>query len=292
MFINSNIIRALRPIQWIKNLLIFSALIFSGQLLNANCFFYTVYAFVAFSFLVSAIYLINDLIDLKSDVFHPVKKYRPLADGQITFMQTASVSFVLMLIAFIAGYFIKLEFFWLMLAYFSLNVLYAKYLKHIVILDVLSLSCFFVMRVVAGALVIGVSASHWLIICTFMLAAFIGFGKRRHELIILKEDAAKHRKVLKYYDAYLLDQMIAVLTASTLITFILYTVSAESIENFGSVKLLYTTPFVLYGIFRYLYLIHSKDKGGDPAVLVLKDSPMFFNVVGWGISVVLLIYLF
>lgn len=277
--------------QWIKNLLVFSALIFSGKLTQGVFCLKSVIAFFSFSFAVSALYLFNDWFDLKQDMVHPVKQHRPFAKGLITTKELFSYLFLLLCFSFSLAVFINLKFLILLFVCIFLNLLYTVYIKHIMILDVLFLALFFIIRVLAGAFAVEVTASFWLIICTFMLATFMGFGKRRHELIVLDRVAKEHRKVLEHYDAYFLDQMIAVVTTSTLMSFILYTVSDEAVANFGSVNLLYTTPFVLYGIFRYLYLIHCENKGGDPAALVVSDIPMLVNVFLWAGCSALIIYL-
>lgn len=291
MPINKNIFKALRLRQWIKNLLIFSALIFSGKLMDVHFLLKTIGAFFLFSFTVSGVYLLNDCFDLKHDLNHPIKKNRPLAQGLLTVSESVFSALILFLFSIGIAFFVDINFMFVLILYIFLNILYTVYVKHILIVDVLFLSLFFILRVLAGALVISVSASFWLIICTFMLATFIGFGKRRHELMELDKIAKEHRKVLQYYEPYFLDQMMAVVATSTVITFILYTVSDAAVSNFGSVKLLYTTPLVLYGVFRYLYLIHCKKKGGDPATLIVNDTPMVINVVLWALLAVILIYL-
>lgn len=291
MPINKNIFKALRLRQWIKNLLIFSALIFSGKLMDVHFLLKTIVAFFLFSFTVSGVYLLNDCFDLKHDLNHPIKKNRPLAQGLLTVSESVFSALILFLFSIGIAFFVDINFMFVLILYIFLNILYTVYVKHILIVDVLFLSLFFILRVLAGALVISVSASFWLIICTFMLATFIGFGKRRHELMELDKIAKEHRKVLQYYEPYFLDQMMAVVATSTVITFILYTVSDAAVSNFGSVKLLYTTPLVLYGVFRYLYLIHCKKKGGDPATLIVNDTPMVINVILWALLAVILIYL-
>lgn len=291
MLINKNIFKAMRMQQWIKNLLIFSALIFSGKLTQGVFCLKTVIAFFSFSFAVSALYLFNDWFDVNQDKVHPIKQHRPFAKGLITVKELFSYLVILLVFSFSLAILINVKFLILLLVCIFLNLLYTVYFKHIMILDVLFLSLFFILRVMAGALAVEVTASFWLIICTFMLATFMGLGKRRHELIVLDSVAKEHRRVLEHYDSYFLDQMIAVVTTSTLMSFILYTVSDEAVANFGSVNLLYTTPFVLYGIFRYLYLIHCENKGGDPAALVVSDIPMLVNVFLWAGCSALIIYL-
>ena len=179
----------------------------------------------------------------------------------------------------------------IVLAYFLLNIGYSIYLKNIVIIDVVSIAAGFVLRVLGGAVIISVVASQWLILCTILLSLFLGFSKRRHELILLEDSATSHRKVLEHYSPYFLDQMIAVVTASTLICYALYTMSKDTIEKLGTSKLIYTIPFVLYGIFRYLYLVHQKEEGGSPTEIMFTDKPMIINICLWVISSVVFIYI-
>jgi 4-hydroxybenzoate polyprenyltransferase len=176
------------------------------------------------------------------------------------------------------------------LVYFLLNIGYSLYLKSIVIIDVITIAAGFVLRVLGGAAVISVTASQWLVLCTILLALFLGFSKRRHELILLEDDAAGHRSVLEHYSTYFLDQMISVVTASTVICYALYTMSRDTVEKLGTSKLIYTIPFVLYGIFRYLYLVHQKEKGGSPTEVMLTDKPIIINVSLWVITVIVFIH--
>ena len=177
-----------------------------------------------------------------------------------------------------------------MAAYLALQVLYTFYLKHRVILDIFSIGAGFVIRVVSGGLAIGVDLSPWLLICTSLLALFLALAKRRHELVFLKEGAAEHRQILKEYSTYLLDQMIGVVTATTLMSYALYTISEETIKKFGTANLIYTIPFVLYGIFRYLYLVHHKIEGGRPEEVLLTDRPLLLTVLGWTLTVIFVLY--
>lgn len=179
----------------------------------------------------------------------------------------------------------------IVLAYFLLNIGYSLYLKSIVIIDVVTIAAGFVLRVLGGAVIISVAASQWLILCTILLALFLGFSKRRHELVLLEDSATNHRKVLEHYSPYFLDQMIAVVTASTVICYALYAMSKDTIEKLGTSKLIYTIPFVLYGIFRYLYLVHQKEKGGSPTEIMFTDKPMIINICLWVVSSVVFIYI-
>lgn len=287
----SPLITSLRISHWIKNSFVFSALIFSKHIFIAQDFFKTCTAFILFSFVSSAGYLINDIFDLQEDKKHPVKCKRPLASGELS-LQTAFVSAItILIVSLLLGIFLDRAFGFVLLTYFLLELFYSSFLKHRVILDVFGISMGFVLRVVAGSVVIHVEVSSWLLLCTALISVFLGFAKRRHELLLLGDEAYKHRKVLGEYSPYFLDQMISVVSASTLITYILYTLSDETIKKFGTEKLIFTTPFVLYGIFRYLYLVHQKEKGGSPTRLLLTDPPLLINVALWVITSVVIIYL-
>jgi len=185
---------------------------------------------------------------------------------------------------------LKFEFGIVLLAYILINIWYTYQLKRVVILDVMTIAAGFVLRVIAGAVLIGVPTSEWLIICTILLSLFLGFSKRRHEIKILENEANTHRSVLQHYSPYFLDQMIGIVTATTVMSYALYTISDETVHKFGTKHLIYTVPFVLYGIFRYLYLVHKKDEGGDPTRLALTDLPLLFNIVLWIITVSIIIY--
>ena len=194
-----------------------------------------------------------------------------------------------------AGFFIafytNLFFGIIVLSYFLLNIGYSLYLKSIVIIDVITIAAGFVLRVLGGAVIISVTPSQWLILCTILLALFLGFSKRRHELILLEDNATSHRRVLEHYSPYFLDQMISVVTASIVICYALYTMSKDTVEKLGTTKLIYTIPFVLYGIFRYLYLVHQKEEGGSPTAVVFTDKPMIINVSLWVIISIVFIYI-
>jgi 4-hydroxybenzoate polyprenyltransferase len=199
---------------------------------------------------------------------------------------------VFLAIAAIVGSFIMSFWFGVVICvYLVINLLYSRYLKHVVIIDVFCVASGFVLRVLAGGFVINVSISHWLVICTGLLALFLSFTKRRHELVLLGEGAEKHRKILQEYSPYFLDQMITIVTSTTLIGYALYTISDETVKKFGTDKLILTTPFVLYGIFRYLYLVHKKEEGGNPTRLLLTDRPVLVDIVLWLLSVFVILYI-
>jgi 4-hydroxybenzoate polyprenyltransferase len=240
--------------------------------------------------LASGIYLLNDIIDYKEDRNHPIKKLRPIASGRLQISRALWLSLVLFAAGMCCSLFVNWQFSIVVLTYVGLSILYSCYVKHIVILDVLLLSSFYIIRVLAGGLAINVQVSDWIIICTFMLAIFMGFGKRRHEITLLKKDALVHRKVLSEYSTYFLDQIIAVVTPSTVIAYLLYTMSPETINRFNTRLLPITLPFVLYGIFRYLYLVHQKEDGGDPTTIMLTDKPLIITVVCWIAVVLAIIY--
>lgn len=284
------ILKSLRPYQWTKNLFVFAPLIFSQNIFNAPYLFKTILAFAIFCLLSGAVYIWNDLRDVDADKLHPVKSQRPLASGRLN-KTSALVSFVFIsLVGLGCALLLNLNFFILALAYVLLQVLYSLWLKHVVILDVLLIAAGFLLRVSAGGVVISVDISEWILICTFLLALFIALSKRRHELVFLEEKASHHRPILEEYSPYLLDQMISVVTASTVVAYCLYTISEETVAKFGSSRLIYTVPFVLYGIFRYLYLIHKKGEGGSPESLILKDKPFLAGILLWIASVVIILY--
>ena len=287
-----SILITLRPQQWVKNFVLFAGLIFSQNLSNSDMVLKTIIGFVLFCLLSSCVYVLNDVLDVESDRKHPLKSNRPIARGDIK-ISTAIVIFIILAIVSLGlSYWLSPSFALIALGYFVLNLLYSLYLKQVVIIDVMCLALGFVLRAVAGAVVIGVEISAWLIVCTTLLALFLGFGKRRHELMLLENQATEHRKILSEYSLYFLDQMISVVTASTVIAYAFYTLSPEVESKLGTTHMDLTIPFVLYGVFRYLYLIHRKEGGGSPTQMLLNDKPILANIILWLISVVLLVYVF
>jgi 4-hydroxybenzoate polyprenyltransferase len=283
--------RSMRPKQWTKNLILFAALIFSHNFLSPLYFFKTVAAFIIFCIISGCVYIINDLFDLKQDKNHPIKCTRPLASGALKPSVAIIATAVLLLLSMVSALLLtNLTFILIALGYFILQIAYSTVLKHMVILDVFSIAAGFVLRAIAGAEVIEVPFSTWLLFCTILLSLFLALSKRRHELILLEDAAIHHRKILFEYSPYLLDQMISVVTASTVITYTLYTVSEETVSKFGTDRLKYTIPFVLYGIFRYLYLIHQKNEGGSPERVMLNDLPLLVCILLYGITVGLILY--
>jgi 4-hydroxybenzoate polyprenyltransferase len=286
----NNLILSLRIPDWIKNSFIFAALIFSEHLFETSYIIKTVAAFFLFSLLSSAGYLINDIIDIQEDKKHPTKNSRPIASGKLPIKIALSTSIILLITSLSLGFLLNRNFGIILIFYFTFEILYCFFLKQKVILDVFGIAGGFILRVIAGGIVINVEISHWLLICTGLMSLFLGFSKRRHELTILGETAHQHRKVLLEYSPYFLDQMISISTTSTLIAYILYTISPETIQKFNTDKLILTTPFVLYGIFRYLYLIHKKGQGGSPTKLLLTDFPLLVDIVMWIFVSIIIIY--
>ncbi|MBP7792026.1 MAG: decaprenyl-phosphate phosphoribosyltransferase [Candidatus Goldbacteria bacterium] len=276
----------LRVKQWIKNLLIFIALIFTNNLLNFNLFLKTVVGFILFCFAASSIYIINDIKDAEEDSHHPAKKNRPIASGKIKPSFAFLISILLLVFSLSGSFLLEKNFFIVTLIYILLSVCYTLKLKNIVILDILVVSINYVIRAIAGAAIIKVAISPWLLVCTSLLALFVILAKRRYELSLVSP--TKHRKILEEYSIPLLDEMISITTASTISAYSLYTFTSETAAKHN--YLLLTIPFVLYGIFRYLYLIHKKNLGGSPENIFLKDVPMIVNIVLWIISIIIIIY--
>jgi 4-hydroxybenzoate polyprenyltransferase len=281
---------SLRPEQWTKNLLVFAGLLFGGRLLYPGDVVRAFAAFAVFCSLSAAVYLINDVVDRDADQQHPLKRSRPIASGKVSVRTALITAVALGAAAFAGAMAIRPQFALAAGAYLVLLVMYSAALKHVVIVDVLTIAAGFVLRAAAGALALDVPISQWLLVCTTLLALFLALSKRRHELTLLGDTATWHRRILQEYSPYLLDQMIAVVTASTLITYSLYATSADTAARLGTERLGLTIPFVLYGIFRYLYLVHQKSGGGNPTTLLLGDRPLLVCVAMWTLSVVLILY--
>lgn len=281
---------ALRPAQWTKNLIVFAALIFGQRLFDAGSVLRASVAFAAFCALSGVVYLLNDIVDREADRRHPLKRHRPIAAGHLPIRVAVASGGLLLAMALAAAVWLGPAFLTHALAYVALQVAYTLGFKRQVILDVLSIALGFVIRASAGGFAIGVPVSQWLLVCTILLALFLALAKRRHEITLLGEDAARHRAILGEYTPYLVDQMIAVVTASTLMGYAFYTVSSDTVERFGTRWLGLTLPFPLYGIFRYLYLVHRRSQGGSPTELLLADKPLLLCVALWGAITIALIY--
>lgn len=286
------LIRLARPKQWVKNGILLISLVFSGELSNLGKVEISFIATAIFCLLSSSVYTINDMVDVEKDRQHPTKMYRPLASGQVSNSQAMTMVILLWAVSIVGAWFINLNFFIISLVFVGFNIVYSTWLKNIVILDVMSVAISFVIRAYAGALAIDVTASKWLIINTLLLALFLGFGKRRHELILLEDGATAHRKILDKYSPYLLDQMIGVTTASVVVMYMLYSFSPEVMNKLGTGNLFLTIPFVVYGIFRYLYLIHKEEKGGSPTKVLITDKPILITVILWMLTSIIILYWF
>lgn len=285
-----SLVLSLRPSQWTKNLIVFAALMFGQRLLDVRAVAYAVAAFAVFCALSGVVYLINDVADREADRIHPTKRQRPIASGALSVPVALTTAAVLAAAALGAAFWLRPAFGLLGAIYLALLASYSGPLKHLVIIDVLTIAIGFVLRAAAGAVVIGVAISHWLLILTILLALFLALSKRRHELVLLADGATSHRRILQEYSPYLLDQMISVVTASTLVAYAFYTVSPETVAKFGTDRLVWTLPFPLYGIFRYLYLVHQKEGGGSPAEMLLNDRPLLVCVALWAITVAAILY--
>jgi 4-hydroxybenzoate polyprenyltransferase len=281
---------SLRPHQWTKNLVLFAALAFSKHLFEAGPLVRAVVAFALFCGLSGAVYLLNDVADRERDRMHPLKRLRPVASGALSPRTAVGLAALIGFGCLALSFTLGVPFAACTVLYLGLNLLYSFSLKEVVILDVLAISMGFVLRAVAGAVAIGVLISDWLLICTILLALFLTLSKRRHELTSLSDTAVSHRPTLQEYSPYLLDQMIAVVTASCVTSYAFYTTAQETRDKFQTDRLAWTLPFVLYGIFRYLYLVHRKEQGGSPTDVLLTDRPLLVAVALWALTVVVILY--
>lgn len=284
------VIRILRIKQWIKNLFVFAPLVFSLNLFSLSNVLLTLAAFFSFSLVASSIYVVNDIVDRERDSRHPVKKNRPLPAGMIS-VNTAWVIGTVCLISGIAlALLVNPVVFGIIGGYAVLNLFYSYWGKHIIILDIMIIAVGFVLRVLAGAFAIGVTASSWMMVATFFLALLLAIAKRYHEKEFLQVESVNHRQVLYEYSEPLLKQLLAITSAMTLVAYALYTMDRDVILVFGTDHLVFSLPFVVFGVFRYLYLVLNKEEGGDPTELVVKDKPMLITLFLWLVTVIAIIY--
>jgi 4-hydroxybenzoate polyprenyltransferase len=284
------LLRTWRPIQWTKNLFVLAPAVFAGALEEPERAARAGIAFVAFCALSSCVYLLNDLVDRERDRLHPVKRHRPLAAGTLTPPVAAASAGLLLAGGCVAAAWLSAQFLWLAAVYLTLNLLYSLALKHLVIVDVMAVALGYVLRVMAGGEAVAAPVSDWLLLCTVFLALFLVVSKRRHELVSLADNAAGQRRVLSSYSPTFLDQMINVVTASTLLSYALYTTAPETEAKFGGRGLVYTIPFALFGIFRYLYLTYQVEDARNPTETMLRDAPFLLNLLLWGLAVVGIVY--
>ena len=280
----------MRPRQWSKNVFVLAAVVFDKKLLNPEAVGKSLAGMVLFCLLSSSVYLINDILDAEADRNHPQKRNRPIASGKLPVPVAAAAAVGIILITLPVSFLLSTLFGWIALIYFLVNLAYSTRLKHIPLIDVLIIAAGFVLRVAAGVSLIEVERfSPWLYVVTTLLALYIGFGKRRAELTLLQNDANNHRRVLDGYNLALLDQLITIVSGTTIVAYSLYTFSAPNLPDNHSMML--TIPFVIYGIFRYLYLIQVEQAGGAPEDIVLTDRPLQAAILLWGLSVLFVFYL-
>lgn len=284
------LIKTLRPKQWVKNLLIFAPLIFAQALFNAESVYRAVLMFGSFCLLASATYVVNDILDCEEDRRHPTKKNRPIAAGLVSVNVAWMVAVLTMVFGLLIAWLLGWAALMVALGYLVLTSAYSVYLKRQVLVDVLVLAIGFVLRALAGAVAIGVVFSSWLMVTTLFLALFLALGKRRHELLLLAGQASSHRRSLEDYSEALLDQLIMIVATVSLVSYILYTLDAHTVQRFGAFGLAYTVPVVVYGLFRYFFLVHKRADGGNPTDTLLGDMPLLISVVVWGVVVVGLVY--
>lgn len=284
------LVRLLRPAHWAKNVFVLAPVVFAQELTNAEAVKSAVLAFAAFCLASSAVYVFNDIRDREEDRRHPFKRHRPLAARSVSLGSAWTLMVLLVATALVLSVSLGWQFLAVLLTYLALNQLYSLGLKHVVILDVMIISLGFVLRVLAGGAATGVQISAWIVLCTFFIALFLAFSKRRHELILLADEASDQRPVLSQYSPAFLDQMINVVTASTVVSYAMYAIAPETTEKFHTQHLIYTIPMVLFGIFRYLYLIYQKTSRRNPTEAILRDPAFLINILIWGLAVLLIVY--
>ncbi|WP_134703722.1 decaprenyl-phosphate phosphoribosyltransferase [Ammoniphilus sp. YIM 78166] len=277
------IILQLRPKQWTKNLLVFAAPVFAEKFIDINAVVATILAFICFSLTASTVYILNDIMDVEKDRLHPEKSKRPIASGDLSIGMAKVLGVLLLSTALLVSYWVEPWFTVILVVYFIVNVFYSIQLKHVVIVDVMIIALGFVLRGFSGAVVIEVRMTSWFILCTMLLALFLALSKRRHELELFSGDKLRQRKVLEHYSTGLLDQMISIVTSATIMSYSLYTATTGP-----NTAMMWTIPFVIYGIFRYLYLVHMREGGGSPEKVLLDDKHILGTVLLFGLSVMII----
>ncbi len=284
------LLETMRPRQWTKNFVVFAGILFSLQIFQVLPLLKTTVAFFLFCMVSGTVYILNDILDYERDLVHPEKKLRPIPSGRLPKTHAKMAGILIGTLSLVASFMVSNAFGIIALTYLTMNIAYSLYLKHVVIVDVMIIAIGFVLRAVAGAVVIDVRISEWLLICTFLLALFLALCKRRHELKLIENQAANHRAVLQEYSLGLVDQMISVVTSSALMAYALYTISDKVVEKFNTQNLIFTVPFVLFAIFRYLYLVHLQNLGGSPDRVLIQDKAMVIDIILWVISVTGILY--
>ena len=283
------LLRLMRPHQWVKNAFVFVGLLFGHAWHDPHLVTQAVIAFVAFCLVSSAIYTINDIVDIEQDRQHPKKCKRPLASGSVSVPAAVMLAVLLGVLGLALAYNASQIVLMILIGYALMNIAYSLRLKHVVILDVFIIATGFMLRILAGTLGIGIPPSQWLLLCGLMVTLFLGFTKRRAEIIALSEDKTTHRKVLEHYSPVLLDKMIGVTAAGLIMSYSLYTMNADTIRIHNTPNLIYTVPFVMYGVFRYIYLLHHQSRGGDPSHDLVRDPHLLIVVGAWLVATIVLI---
>ena len=284
-----DLFRLMRPHQWVKNTFVLTGLLFGHAWHDPTLVTKAIIAFIAFCLTSSTIYIINDIVDIEQDKQHPSKRNRPLASGKIKITSAAILAVFIGLAALTLAYFASTIVVAILLIYAVMNVAYSLKLKHVVILDVFIIATGFMLRILAGTLGLGIPPSQWLLLCGFMVTLLLGFSKRRAEIIALSDDKSAHRKVLEQYSAVLLDNIIVITAAGVIMSYGLYTMNPETIRIHGTANLIYTLPFVIYGVFRYIFLLHHQSSGGDPSRDLVRDPHMLIVLACWLTATIALI---
>lgn len=284
-----DLLRLMRPHQWVKNTFVFTGLLFGHAWYDPNLVAQVMLAFAAFCLVSSAVYVFNDFIDVEQDRLHPKKCSRPLASGRVGIPAASVLAAVLGVSGFVLAYSASSVVLAILAGYAVMNIAYSLWLKHVVILDVFIIATGFMLRILAGTLGVGIAPSQWLLLCGLMVTLFLGFTKRRAEILALAEDKTAHRKVLEHYSPVLLDKIIGVTASGVILSYSLYTMNADTIRIHGTSNLIYTVPFVMYGVFRYIYLLHHQSRGGDPSHDLMRDPHLFVAVGAWLVTTILLI---
>ena len=284
-----DLLRLMRPHQWVKNSFVLTGLLFGHAWHDPVFVTHAIIAFAAFCLVSSTVYVINDIVDIEQDRHHPTKCKRPLPCGKLTISTAAIFAVLLGISGFTLASYASTTVVTILLIYVVMNLAYSLKLKHIVILDVFIIATGFMLRILAGTLGLGIPPSQWLLLCGLMVTLFLGFSKRRAEIIALSDDKSTHRRVLEQYSPLLLDKMIVVTAAGFIMSYSLYTMNPDTIRIHGTANLIYTVPFVIYGIFRYIYLLHHQSSGGDPSKDLVRDPHLLIVLSGWLISTIALI---
>jgi 4-hydroxybenzoate polyprenyltransferase len=284
-----DLLRLMRPHQWVKNSFVLTGLLFGHAWHSPALVTQAIIAFVSFCLISSTVYIFNDIVDIEQDRHHPSKRKRPLPSGKLKISTAAIFAAFLGATALTLAYFASTTVVVILLIYAAMNLAYSLKLKHVVILDVFIIATGFMLRILAGTLGLGIPPSQWLLLCGLMVTLFLGFSKRRAEIIALSEDKSAHRKVLEDYSPVLLDKMIVVTAAGLIMSYSLYTMNPETIRIHGTANLIYTVPFVIYGVFRYIFLLHNQSSGGDPSKDLVRDPHMLVVLLGWLIATIALI---